>query len=274
MNNLIQRIVTAIILAVFIFSLVSLGGLGFILLIMTINFLGLFEFYRLFDSQMLSPRRITGTIFSSIILGTSLLTTMGISTKFVLLANIPAAFIIFIAELYLKAKDPFLNIAITFLGVISITIPLCFFFCTAYLPLRSGTYHKEIILGIFYILWASDSGAYFIGKFLGKRPLFKRISPNKTWEGSIGGGLFAICVAFFISKFYSFYNTTDWLLIALIVVVAGPFGDLVKSMMKRSLGLKDSGTILPGHGGIIDRFDTLLSSCPFICSYLILSRNV
>lgn len=240
---------------------------------LAINLLGLLEFYRLFHSYTLSPRKIIGTVLSVSMIITFSLAITNISDWRILFINIVPVFGIFIFELYLKATQPFQNIALLFLGIICITIPLCFFICIAFLPGDPGNYNKPLVLGYFFILWASDTGAYFVGKYVGRQPLFKRISPKKTWEGSFGGMAAAILVAYFTSLYFTNICTSDWICIALIIVVIGTFGDLIKSMMKRSLHLKDSGTILPGHGGILDRFDSLLSSAPFVSLYLILFCN-
>ena len=114
-----------------------------------------------------------------------------------------------------------------------------------------------------------DSGAFFIGKLIGKHYLFKRISPKKTWEGSIGGFLAAGLAGFLNFILFEGLLLSQWLLLALIINLTGSFGDLTKSMLKRSAGVKDSGNILPGHGGILDRFDSLMGSAPFVLVYLI-----
>lgn len=273
MTNLKQRALTGTVLVIVTITSIICSPYSFIFLILAINLLGLLEFYRLFHAYTLSPRNVTGSILSLSILVTFTLVIANISDWRILLINILLAFCLFIFELYLKATNPFPNLAFIFLGIICITVPLCFFISIAFLPVGAGNYHPHLILGYFFILWASDTGAYFVGKYFGRHHLFERISPKKTWEGSLGGTAGAVIVAYVTSCFFSTINVADWMCMALIIVVIGTFGDLVKSLMKRSLGLKDSGTILPGHGGILDRFDTLLSSAPFVFCYLILFRN-
>ena len=270
MTNLTQRALTGAVLVIITVASIMWGSYSFFILMLSINLLGILEFYRLFNSYTLSPRNITGAILSISILVTVNLVISNVSNWQVLLINIPIAFSPFLIELYLKAKYPFHNLAIIYLGIICVTVPLCFFAAIAFLPPGSGDYHSWLVLGYFFILWASDTGAYFIGKYFGKRKLFERISPKKTWAGSLGGAAFASAVAYINSYFFQAINVTGWMIITLIIVVGGTFGDLIKSLMKRSLGLKDSGTILPGHGGILDRFDTLLGSSPFVFCYLIL----
>ena len=130
--------------------------------------------------------------------------------------------------------------------------------------------HYGIALGYLLLLWLNDTGAYFVGSLVGKHKLFERISPGKTWEGSAGGALFALATAWGLSMLFIQLTTMHWLILAIIVVISGTIGDLVESMLKRSLGIKDSGNILPGHGGMLDRFDAVLISAPFVFVYLAL----
>jgi phosphatidate cytidylyltransferase len=272
-DNLTQRSITGIVLAGIIIVMVSWNLYSFLFLILSINLLSLLEFYKLFSSTDLSPRKISGSILSLILLITCTLITSGVSSLKIIFGAILIAFSIFTKELFLKAKNPFINLAFTFLGNICITIPLCFFITIAFFPFNTGRYCPQLILGYLFMLWASDTGAYFIGKAFGKHPLFARISPKKTWEGSMGGTVSAILIACVIAYFYTILTVAEWVIIAFIIVVAGTFGDLVKSMMKRSLNLKDSGSILPGHGGMLDRFDSLFGSAPFVYCYLIIFHH-
>jgi phosphatidate cytidylyltransferase len=132
----------------------------------------------------------------------------------------------------------------------------------------SGQYRFHIIFGILFILWASDTGAYFSGILFGKKKLFKRVSPKKTWEGSIGGAILALLFAYGFSKYFNDLTLIQWLVAALIIVIAGVYGDLVESLFKRSIAIKDSGTSIPGHGGFLDRFDGLLLASPFVAAFI------
>ena len=272
MTNLLKRSITGAALVLVITLAIYLSLVSFILLILAINILALLEFYRLFASAEILPRRNTGLILSLALLFTNTLFIIGLVDWKILLINIPFAFFIFVNELYLKARNPFQNIAFTFLGIIYITIPLCFYINISFLPPGSNAYHFQAILGYFFILWAGDTGAYFAGRYFGRHLLFKRISPKKTWEGSLGGTICALMVSYFTSLYFTQFNSVHWMIIALIIVVTGTLGDLVKSLMKRSLNIKDAGTILPGHGGMLDRFDSLLGSAPFVFCYLILFK--
>jgi len=125
-----------------------------------------------------------------------------------------------------------------------------------------------LLLGYFVILWINDTFAYLFGTAFGKHRLFERISPKKSWEGSIGGALISIIAAWLIASFTNSLPLIHWIVIAIIIVICGTLGDLVESMLKRSLNCKDSGTLLPGHGGILDRFDSVLISAPIIFVYI------
>ncbi len=246
------------------------GAYTFTLLLLLLNTLGLLEFYRLFQTAGISPHKVSGLVLAGFILITTALVLLQYLSELYLLLPFPAAFLIFVFELYSRSATPFQNLAITFLGILCITVPLCFFQSSAILPWPNNTYQPAFILGYFCLLWASDSGAYITGNWLGKHKLFLRVSPGKTWEGSAGGAACALLVAYLNAQFLDVLSIRHWIFMAILIVVTGTYGDLIKSMMKRSLGVKDSGTILPGHGGIIDRFDSLLGSSPFVFLYLML----
>lgn len=174
---------------------------------------------------------------------------------------------IFIFELYARADNPFDKLAYIFLGIVYISLPLVFFYLTRFL-IAGSSYAWQFSLGNFFFLWAYDSGAFVFGKIFGKHSLAPLISPNKTWEGSIGGAFMVAVFVYLNDRFLPVVELVDWAIVGAIVVVFGTLGDLVKSMLKRSKGVKDCGNILPGHGGIIDRFDSLLGSAPLIFFYI------
>jgi phosphatidate cytidylyltransferase len=181
--------------------------------------------------------------------------------------NIPLAFLIFILELFRKKDSPFSNIATTLLGLFYVAVP---FSLLHHILSTNGMYSFEILFGCWFIIWSNDSGAYLAGSAFGKNKLFPRVSPGKSWEGCVGGAIIAYVITYIISGWYQTISRTDWFIIASILIVIGTLGDLVESLYKRSLQVKDSGTLLPGHGGILDRFDSLLMSIPFVFTYLCL----
>ena len=184
-------------------------------------------------------------------------------------------FAVFISELFRNKANPISNISFSLLPMLYIAVPFVLLYTSAYYPfdLFNSEYHYEIILGFFCMLWASDTGAYLTGISIGKHKLFERISPKKTWEGSIGGAVFSVITAVILSHFYALLSMQRWIIMSFIIVAFSNLGDLVESLFKRSLSIKDSGNILPGHGGLLDRFDGLLLSAPIVLLYLSLISN-
>ena len=136
------------------------------------------------------------------------------------------------------------------------------------IPYRDGIFYPKIIVGVFLLIWANDSFAYLVGKNFGKRKLLERISPKKTIEGFLGGFAATLVVSFFIFKYFGILSLKNWLFIALLVSIIGTFGDLIQSKFKRQAGVKDSGALMPGHGGMYDRLDSVLFVSPFIYAFL------
>ena len=267
---MLTRTITGILFVASIIAGVYFSSIIALCLFTLIVLLGTDEFYGLVKkSKEIKPIRFWGTISSVVLMITLGLVIQGkLRTSYVVIPVMMLFFTFFI-ELYRKKDNPFTNIGYTILGNIYVVLPFAMLF---YLGHYNGDYNYEIILGFFILLWTSDTGAYLSGKFLGKHKLFERISPKKTWEGSIGALLLSIGVGYVLSIYFTDLTLINWIIIACIIVIFGGLGDLVESMLKRSLKIKDSGNILPGHGGILDRFDGLLLSAPFVYSYLILVR--
>lgn len=187
---------------------------------------------------------------------------------------IPYLFLIIylmIAELYLKRKNPLHNIAYTMMSQMYIALPFAALNILAFHTSLTGSaseYNPILPLSIFVFTWINDTGAYCAGVLFGKHRLFERISPKKSWEGSIGGGVFSTIAAVIMAHFFPFMPLGVWIGLGLTVVVFGTWGDLTESLLKRTLGIKDSGNILPGHGGMLDRFDSTLMAVPASVIYL------
>ena len=175
-----------------------------------------------------------------------------------------------ISELYLKHEDPLKSWAYAFASQLYVALPFALLNVLAY---WQGDYNWILPLSVFIFLWVSDSGAYCVGSMLHKKfpaKLFERISPNKSWVGSIGGGIFCLVAAALLSHFTQDtirLSLVEWLGFGLIVCIFGTWGDLVESLFKRQLGIKDSGNVLPGHGGMLDRFDSSLLAIPAVVLY-------
>ena len=180
-------------------------------------------------------------------------------------------FLIFLIELYRKKDNPFKNISFTLLGLCFIAFPLSFlnFLCFQ----GENGYDPVLLIGYFILLWTNDTAAYFMGSKFGEHRLFKRISPNKSWEGFFSGMVFSLISAYIISQYIHELNSMQWLVMSVIVTLSGTYGDLVESSFKRSINFKDSGSLLPGHGGILDRFDSLLFSAPYVVFYLFMIKG-
>jgi phosphatidate cytidylyltransferase len=183
-------------------------------------------------------------------------------------------FLLLIVELFQKTDKPFQNVAGTLLGIFYALVPIFLLISMSKENIYDDgvfvttKFTPNIAAGILFLTWINDTGAYLVGSKMGKTPLFPRISPKKTWEGTIGGILFCILSGFLIHKLLGVLSLTDWLVIGGIVSVFGTLGDLIESMLKRSVGVKDSGTFMPGHGGFLDRFDAFIFEIPFIFLYL------
>lgn len=148
------------------------------------------------------------------------------------------------------------------------------FIFLALIPYRNGNFTPKIVAGIFFLIWANDSSAYVVGKNFGKKKLLERISPKKTVEGFLGGFVGCIIAAFLIFKYLTSLELWMWLIMAVMVAILGTFGDLIQSKFKRQAGVKDSGSLMPGHGGIYDRLDSALFVSPFIYAFLETVRYV
>ena len=177
-----------------------------------------------------------------------------------------------VAELYAKQADPINNWAYTMLSQMCIALPFSLLNVPAFTATPDGQvrFNTLLPLSVFVFLWINDTGAYCVGSLLGRHKLFPRVSPGKSWEGSVGGAVFVLAAAYAVSYYLdgTMLTMPQWLGLGLVVVIFGTWGDLVESLFKRTLGIKDSGSILPGHGGMLDRFDSSLLAIPAAVVYL------
>jgi phosphatidate cytidylyltransferase len=265
-NNLTQRIITGLLGAAGIIAAICISEWLYCGVFFIICLFALLEFYKLVGLDGHVPQKTFGTFCGVLIFLLSFFIERGsISDRFYFLI-FPLVSCVYMIKLYKKfERKPFTNIAFNLLGIFYVAVPFSLLNVAVF---DDGAYNFEIIFGLLFILWASDTGAYFAGTFLGKRKLFERISPKKSWEGFFGGALLAMIFAFGISQYFHSLTRDQWLVIGVIVIIGGTFGDLVESLLKRSMEIKDSGTSLPGHGGFLDRFDGLFISAPFIVAYL------
>lgn len=275
MSNFWARTITGLSMVFILLAALWFSGWVFMVIFLIITILGLWEFYGLLSNAGYHPQKLYGTIAGTVLFVTTALTTFipqtGVDRSWFAIIPfvipIPLFFISFIIEIYRKKPDPIVNVAMTTLGFYYIALPfsLLLFFSKPDVLHFLGL--PVILVGYFAFTWIYDTVAYLYGKQFGKHKFFERISPKKTWEGTIAGAIFTLLSAVVLYYFIPDLPMADWLLLALIVLFFGTHGDLVESLLKRSLNIKDSGTILPGHGGILDRFDTMLISAPFVFLY-------
>lgn len=273
---MLQRAITGTVYVAAIVTSVYFGGWYLHILFGIIALLMLQEFAVMFKKSEFSPNAILGPIvgFLLYILGVYMLTGSHEEVETpkwvpLLIGSIIAFSWLAIAELFRNKKNPFVNLAITFSSIIYIVVPL--------LLINLMSIHGEAqesvfpLLGIFIMIWCSDTFAYLVGRKIGKHKMFERISPKKSWEGFFGGMTFAMIAGLVIAYFVDEQPYIQYAIIGMLAAVFGTLGDLIESMLKRSLNLKDSGTILPGHGGLLDRLDSVLVVIPVIFVFQLIS---
>lgn len=265
-SNLTQRIIAALIGAVIIITCIYYSPWTYFCIFLSICIITQLEFYKLLGLDGLLPLKFFGTFCGLLIFTLSFLIEYGILPNKYYFLIFPCSACIYLIYLYRKHSiKPFRGIAFTFLGILYVAIPFSLLNVIAF---HTGNYTFELILGALLILWANDTGAYFAGVRFGKRKLFERVSPKKSWEGSIGGLILATAMAYGLYHFTDVMPLWQWLCFGFIIVIGGTYGDLVESLFKRSIEIKDSGRIIPGHGGFLDRFDGLLLAAPFLAAFL------
>ena len=273
MSNLVSRTITGSSLVLLIIAGIIINEFTFFAIFATVIAIGLIEFYKLFEKSGKYPQTISGialgvAIFTAFFLQAKGFDPLNLKTGTLLMILLILSLVaIFIYELYRKQPNPFENIALTILGVLYIAIPVSLLWLIAFRE-NLYKYNPHLILGFFIIIWTYDTMAYVTGMMFGKNKLFERISPKKSWEGAVGGFAFSIVAAMILSFFFLELTSLQWGFFAVIVSVFGTFGDLTESLLKRSVDIKDSGAILPGHGGILDRFDALFLAVPIVYLYL------
>ena len=265
-SDLAPRFVSAIVGGAIVISSLMWSEWGYFVIFLGIACLTMWEFYRLVRLQSYVPIRFLGVAIGALLFIFSFLIEYGVLPSRYYMALFPLASFVFLIKLYKKNDvHPFINIALFYLGILYVAVP---FALINILVFYSGEYSYEILIGLLFLVWANDIGAYFTGILFGKTKLFERISPKKSWEGSIGGGAVAVAVSLIISNYFNGLNFLEWVTVSIIVVIAGTYGDLVESHFKRSMQIKDSGSAIPGHGGFLDRFDSLLLAVPFVVVFL------
>lgn len=269
MNKLITRTITGIVLVLVMLTAVIASQYSYALLFLLILTSSITEFSNLFKQSEVKPNRWLCYSVSILLYLTTFLIASGTLEIRYFLGLLPLFLIIMAAELYRKKEKPVENIAVTIFSIIYLAIPLSLANFLVFSKILNGSsYTPKLLIALFVLIWIYDSGAYLFGISIGKHRLFERISPKKSWEGAIGGTLTAILASWFISGFFPEIKIIHWIVISVLIVLSSTFGDLTESMFKRYFGIKDSGNLLPGHGGVLDRFDSLFFASPVIVVYL------
>ena len=280
-SSIIARTVTGILYVVAIVGGILLGPLWFTILFSVVTGLVTWEFCSIINAglRLQVNRFITtvGAVYLYFAMFDSITNLTGLGYGVFIPVVITVMYLL-ISELYMKGFRKIENWAFAFMAILYIALPFSLLNMLAFITIPSGlAYVIVFTLSLFIIIWTSDTGAYLIGSRFGKHRLFRSVSPKKSWEGTVGGGLLAIAISQIIATFSQDLNADNillnrllWAGFAAVVVVFGTWGDLVESRLKRKLGVKDSGHILPGHGGWLDRFDSTLMAIPAAVIYLYL----
>ena len=245
-----------------------------LMLFSIISFLGTLEFYKLSKKDS-SPYKYFGATLSSTLVLFSGYYIANPNAYWVFSIWMFFGVLLVIQLLSAESKTSIADISITISGAFYLSIPFVSLLVLGIYPSLSATnFNWQIPLSIFILTWVNDTGAYLSGRNFGKHKLFVRISPNKTWEGSVGGLLFSIAGSLVLHYFWGIFSTPVWVGTAVLISVFANLGDLMESAFKRNAGVKDSGNIMPGHGGILDRFDAILLTAPVVLAYLLSYTNL
>ncbi len=270
-RNLRQRIAVGVLGGAVFVAAVLWRAESLAVLVLLLTVAGALEFYRLVRTAGFRPERGPGVVLAIVtvvVLGAAALGRLPSWAPWLLP---PAVAAVLVVELYRSAHpQPFVNVALTWAGVAYVAVPLGLLPMLAFGP--DGQFSGWPVLGLVLLIWAADTGAYAAGRTWGRRKLFPRHSPGKTWEGWAGGTFLTLAVAVALYHWAPApLSLVQWLGAGGLVSIFGVLGDLTESMLKRSLGVKDSGRLLPGHGGVLDRFDSLLLATPFVVAWVKMS---
>ncbi|MGC9342292.1 MAG: phosphatidate cytidylyltransferase [Bacteroidales bacterium] len=265
MKELIKRTLSGIIYVLVIVLLLRTGSAGMFLLILFAGIVGLSEFYRLSYKSKYLPYRFFGSIMGILLIILGYAVAGGFLEENFIVLGILFLLLPVILSLFYQPSIFYGSWLSTLAGIVYVSLPLAL---VPFIAFIHGNYQYEIILSIFILLWIYDSFAYLVGSWIGKNRIYAEVSPKKSWEGAIGGMVFTIGGAILLSYFFEILTLWEWIIIAIITTVTGTIGDFIESGIKRTAGEKDSGRFMPGHGGVLDRFDSFLFSVPFLFMYL------
>jgi len=279
-KTFLTRAASAAVFVVLLLGSIWFSQESFILFFGIVGFVGLFELYRMQKSVDRRPYAALGyvlhlfSIYSCFLLYERAPDLYHTSLFLLLILACPLYLLV---ELFNK-KSSVYQVPGFITGFLYVTIPCLLLILMTFpqngMAVSENTYFPQKVLGMIFFIWINDTGAYLVGSFLGKHKLYERISPGKTWEGTAGGVILCIASSFLMVELFPQLALRHWIAISVLVAVFGTLGDLVESMLKRVAGVKDSGNIMPGHGGVLDRFDSLLFATPFVFAYLAATGNL
>jgi phosphatidate cytidylyltransferase len=294
---MLKRLLTGAIFVTVLISSILLGSITYYLLFSVIVILSMIEFYSFSKHTSAKPQMWLGVFTGWLFFTFNYLYAVDFIQLRYFVIFIPIFILFMINELYLYHKRPLTSLAFSFLGIIYVAVP---FAMLNYFVFRSGVNISEVdvtigtediinnsvdymnflnpnktvfytpyfLLGFLILIWIYDTFAYLVGIAIGKHRLFERVSPKKSWEGAIGGAVSTIGISLLFPFFFPTILWYQWMILAGLIVIFSTYGDLVESLFKRSLQIKDSGSMLPGHGGMLDRFDSVLIAAPIVFVYL------
>jgi phosphatidate cytidylyltransferase len=277
LNNFFRRTLTGAWIVIFVLGGFWLHPISFLITGLILLIGTQYEYYKIIRNSGVNPQIVPGIITGIAIYIISTLVASGLLPASSFLFIIPVMILVMIMELYRKQDKPFDSLAHTFFPLFYVAVPFSLFPFSAFshtglasiIPYKGIMFSPGIAIGFFFLIWANDTGAYLTGASFGRHRMMERISPKKTWEGFFGGLIFAALIAWLLSGWLGVVNSAEWIIISVIITFTGTYGDFIESMLKRSAGVKDSGTIMPGHGGFLDRFDSTILSFPIV--YLFIS---
>lgn len=280
MKDLLKRIKTAFLLVFILLAGIVLDQIGFFIVFGFICVISLWEFHCALYYDLTGKRK-SRRIIANVVLGALpyfAVVSFFLGYPFFDAGRLFALSILlflsisvyYIVELASRLEKPFTIISYALTGIFYVSVPCIMLVLIAY---HEGSYNFRPILGLLLLNWVNDTGAYLVGSQIGRHKLFPRISPKKTWEGFWGGAIITLIFTYLVSRYIEVFSQHDWLILGVIVIIFGTLGDLIESMFKRSLSVKDTSTFLPGHGGFLDRFDSLLFMAPFAAFYILIVKT-
>lgn len=282
LQNFFVRVATSVVFVIVLVGCILYSPTTFDILFGIITAMTVWEFTGIVNKKAdLQVNRFITTVAGTYLFFAMMAFNMNACGSEIFIPYLISIMYLMISELYFDRKNNIYNWAFSMMAQLYVALPLSLLNTLAYIAVPQqfeqphAVYTPTIILATFIFIWCSDAGAYLVGSLIGKRKLFPRISPGKSWEGSIGGCVIAVLVALLIAHFMPMLqlpapisSPLQWAGMAVVVVIFGTWGDLIESLFKRRVGIKDSGNILPGHGGMLDRFDSTLMAVPAVVVYL------